>query len=138
MPDEVIASYRHTLERQPNGYCWYRTFAQMAMRSDRFWLWVLACCRQASRSRWSWRTAFLQPTATLKGMTRSKHRAEGDFDLTVVVDCSDLLRTGKALQKYGTPDINIDHHKTNLRFARLNLVEPEAVATSSVLLTISG
>jgi phosphoesterase RecJ-like protein len=70
----------------------------------------------------------------LKGYDQVKHRAEGDFDLKVVVDCSDLPRAGKTLQKYGIPDINIDHHKTNLRFAMINLVEPEAVATSSVLL----
>jgi phosphoesterase RecJ-like protein len=54
------------------------------------------------------------------------------FDLSVVVDCSDLLRTGTALGGR-TPDINIDHHVTNLNFARINLVCPDAQATCGIL-----
>jgi phosphoesterase RecJ-like protein len=49
------------------------------------------------------------------------------------VDCSDLDRTGEALQHYPKPDINIDHHITNLNFARLNLVDVKAVATAEIL-----
>ena len=30
-------------------------------------------------------------------------------------------------------DLNIDHHVTNLNFARINLVDPQAVATSAIL-----
>ncbi len=61
-----------------------------------------------------------------------QRRAKGDFDYAVVLDASDLERTGKALG--GRPaDLNIDHHVTNLQFARLNLVEPGAVATSAIL-----
>ena len=54
------------------------------------------------------------------------------FDLAVVVDCSDLLRTGTALGER-VPDINIDHHITNLNFARVNLVCPDAQATCGIL-----
>ena len=54
------------------------------------------------------------------------------FDLSIVVDCSDLLRTGPALGGR-TPDINIDHHITNLEFARINLVRPDAQATCGIL-----
>ena len=54
------------------------------------------------------------------------------FDLSVVVDCSDLQRTGTALGGR-TPDINIDHHITNLEFARINLVCPDAQATCGIL-----
>ncbi|MFH1524887.1 MAG: bifunctional oligoribonuclease/PAP phosphatase NrnA [Chloroflexota bacterium] len=60
-------------------------------------------------------------------------KAEGEFDLIVTVDCSDLKRVGDALDGYRIPDIVIDHHLTNEPFGTLNLVEPEAVATASVL-----
>jgi len=60
-------------------------------------------------------------------------KAEGDFDLIICVDCSDLKRVGKALEGYHAPDIIIDHHITTDPFGTLNLVEPTAVATSSVL-----
>jgi phosphoesterase RecJ-like protein len=56
----------------------------------------------------------------------------GPFDLTIVVDCSDLARTGPALNGLA-PDLNIDHHITNLNFARLNFVDPDAQATSGIL-----
>jgi len=68
----------------------------------------------------------------LKGSNTVHHRSSGEFDLRVVLDCSDLLRTGGVLGDQ-PPDINIDHHITNLNFARLNLVMPEAVATSAIL-----
>ncbi len=68
----------------------------------------------------------------LKGSNSVHHRSRGEFDLSVVLDCSDLLRTGGVLIDR-QPDINIDHHITNLNFARINLVMPEAVATSAIL-----
>jgi phosphoesterase RecJ-like protein len=68
----------------------------------------------------------------LKGSELVQRRIKGEVDLSVVLDCSDLLRTGGALANQ-QPDINIDHHITNLNFARLNLVMPEAVATSAIL-----
>jgi len=68
----------------------------------------------------------------LKGGDLVHHRAKGEFDLSIVLDCSDLLRTGGVLSDR-PPDINIDHHVTNLNFARLNLVMSEAVATSAIL-----
>ncbi len=77
----------------------------------------------------------------LPGSDKVRAKAEGTFDLTVAVDCSDLSRVGDALKvRNGSgeemclaPDINIDHHVTNLRFARYNLVESEAAATSEML-----
>lgn len=68
----------------------------------------------------------------LKGIEKVGRRPKGDFDLVVVVDCSDLPRIGEAIKGL-TPDLNIDHHITNLNFARVNLVLPEAVATSAIL-----
>jgi phosphoesterase RecJ-like protein len=69
----------------------------------------------------------------LPGIKQVRRKPEGEFDLTVVVDCSDLDRVGEALNGYGTPDWNIDHHITNLNFARLNLVQPEAASTAEML-----
>jgi phosphoesterase RecJ-like protein len=71
-----------------------------------------------------------------KHLPASKHvcsKPEGEFNLVVAVDCSDLDRVGKALDGYGMPDLNIDHHITNLNFARINLVEPQAASTAEML-----
>ncbi len=72
----------------------------------------------------------------LPGSHLVKTRAEGSFDLIICVDCSDLKRVGKALDGYHSPDIVIDHHSTNDAFGTLNLIEPEAVATASVLMRL--
>ncbi len=69
----------------------------------------------------------------LSGADQVRSKPEGTFDLTVVVDCSDLERVGQALNGYGAPDLNIDHHITNLNFARLNLVQPGAASTAEML-----
>lgn len=68
----------------------------------------------------------------LPGSNLIKRQAKGEFDCIAVVDCSDLQRTGDAL-KDRSPDLNIDHHITNLNFADINLVNPEAVATCAIL-----
>lgn len=69
----------------------------------------------------------------LSGSDKIAKQAAGSFDLTVVVDCSDLDRVGSALNGFGQPQINIDHHITNLGFASLNLVEPDAAATAQII-----
>jgi phosphoesterase RecJ-like protein len=69
----------------------------------------------------------------LPGFQQIKHRPSGDFDYIIAVDCSDLARTGHVLDGMGQPDLNIDHHITNLNFAKINLVDPTAVATSAIL-----
>jgi phosphoesterase RecJ-like protein len=69
----------------------------------------------------------------LPGSKQVRSKPEGKFDLTIVVDCSDLSRVGEALDGHGIPDWNIDHHITNLNFARLNLVQPEAASTAEML-----
>ncbi len=63
-------------------------------------------------------------------------RPRGDFDTIISLDCSDLSRLGDVLDGYGLPDINIDHHITNDNFARINLVDVQAVATSEILAVI--
>jgi len=57
----------------------------------------------------------------------------GEHDTFITVDCADFKRTGKVFESIGHPDINIDHHKTNENFGKLNLIEPEQVATSAIL-----
>lgn len=62
-------------------------------------------------------------------------RSAGDmsrWDTVVVVDSSDLARTGAVLGDR-MPDVNIDHHVTNLGFAKINLVMPEQVATAAII-----
>jgi bifunctional oligoribonuclease and PAP phosphatase NrnA len=65
-------------------------------------------------------------------------KADGEFDLIISVDCSDLNRIGDALNGYHAPDILIDHHVTTEGFGSLNLIEPEAAATASVLIRHMG
>lgn len=70
---------------------------------------------------------------SLTGSEQIRTQPEGAFDLIMVLDCSDLKRVGNALNGYGLPHINIDHHPTNMNYARINLVETEAVATAEML-----
>jgi bifunctional oligoribonuclease and PAP phosphatase NrnA len=69
----------------------------------------------------------------LEGTELIRSQAEGSFDLITVLDCSDLNRVGSALNGHSVPDLNIDHHPTNLYFAHINWVEEEAVATAEIL-----
>ncbi len=70
----------------------------------------------------------------LPGADLLRTKADGDFDLIISVDCSDLKRISKSLEGYRAPDIIIDHHLTADPIGTLNLVDPEAVATASVLM----
>lgn len=58
---------------------------------------------------------------------------DGEHDTFITVDCADFKRVGKVFENFGQPDINIDHHKTNEKFGRLNLIEAEEVATAAIL-----
>ena len=69
----------------------------------------------------------------LPSYDRVFRQAAGVYDLIVVVDCSDIDRIGNVLDDYGEPDVNIDHHPTNTRFAGLNLVRDDAVATAEII-----
>jgi phosphoesterase RecJ-like protein len=69
----------------------------------------------------------------LAGSDKIAKRTDGNFDLLIVVDCSDPDRVGNPLDGFGQPDISIDHHITNLNFAILNLVETEAAATAEII-----
>lgn len=69
----------------------------------------------------------------LDGSQQIIDQPKGEFDAICVVDCSDLKRTGNVLDGHPQPDINIDHHITNLEFARINLIDAEAVSTTQIL-----
>jgi bifunctional oligoribonuclease and PAP phosphatase NrnA len=69
----------------------------------------------------------------LEGADKVLKAYETPVDLIVSLDCSDQKRLGKALPEDVAVDINIDHHLSNLNFGRINLVEPENVATSAVI-----
>ena len=68
----------------------------------------------------------------LTGASQVKRTFEGEPDLVIVLDSSDLLRTG-GLPGERKPDICVDHHITNENFASINLIEPDAVATCAIL-----
>ena len=68
----------------------------------------------------------------LPGSDLIMRRPNGSYDVAIVLDCSDITRTGGVLGER-QPDLNIDHHITNLNFARINFVNPSAVATSAIL-----
>ena len=62
-------------------------------------------------------------------------RRVGPVDFVIAVDAGDRARLGEALPAEVPVDVNIDHHKTNTRYARYNWVDPTAVSTTSLLYT---
>jgi phosphoesterase RecJ-like protein len=69
----------------------------------------------------------------LEGSKLIEKEPKGNHDTFITVDCADFKRTGSIFANFGQPDINIDHHKTNEKFGKLNLIEAEEVATSAIL-----
>jgi phosphoesterase RecJ-like protein len=63
-----------------------------------------------------------------------QERLPESWDLLICVDSGDATRMGVDLGALGrAPDLNIDHHPTNTRFARVNIVDPAAAAASEIL-----
>ena len=69
----------------------------------------------------------------LEGAELIVRELKRDYDTFITVDCADFKRAGKVFESFAPPDINIDHHKTNEKFGRLNLIEAEEVATAAIL-----
>ena len=69
----------------------------------------------------------------LKGSELIEKEVEGEIDTFIVVDCADFERIHEELQSFGSPAINIDHHITNEKYAEINLIEADSVATASIL-----
>ncbi len=58
-------------------------------------------------------------------------------DLTVVIDASSADRAGNALQVVKSPAVlNIDHHKTNTRFADYLYLDSDAAATAEIIYSL--
>lgn len=69
----------------------------------------------------------------LEGIALIQARPTDHFEYSIVLDCSDLDRIEGVLDGRLPPDLNIDHHKTNTNFARINLVNVSAVATAEII-----
>lgn len=70
----------------------------------------------------------------LPGWERVQQKLPETLPVLVTIDCSDLERVGVSPNSIGrTPDINIDHHPTNILFGEVNLVDPELSATAELL-----
>jgi len=73
----------------------------------------------------------------LPGVDRIRNQLDAltRFDTAVVLDCGDLSRLGTEADRVaGIPTvINIDHHTTNTRFGRYQLVDVDACATSEII-----
>jgi phosphoesterase RecJ-like protein len=69
----------------------------------------------------------------LEGSELVIREPNGEHDTFITVDCADFRRTGAVFENLGQPDINIDHHKTNEKFGKVNLIEEDEVATAAIL-----
>ena len=72
----------------------------------------------------------------LDGHERVVKMPDGSFDLVCTLDTSDMGRAGNALDDYDRIDVNIDHHVTNINYAKHNLIDPYAVSTTEMLAEI--
>lgn len=71
----------------------------------------------------------------LEGSASIRREVSGDDGLMISVDCSDVARLGSIGQTGREWDINIDHHITNEQFAKMNLIDVNAVATAEIIAT---
>ena len=69
----------------------------------------------------------------LEGHEQVQKEPKGTWDTFISVDCADFKRLGKPFEAGPKPDINIDHHITNEKFGKINLIVGEEVATSAIL-----
>lgn len=64
------------------------------------------------------------------------HAGEIDaYDTAIILDCSDLQRVGEAAGSISRIPviINIDHHATNTRFGKYQLIDPKASSTTALI-----
>jgi len=71
--------------------------------------------------------------AFLPGAADVRTSVPSDYDYLIVVDSSDSMRIGKALEGLPAPDLVIDHHNTHDDFGKLEYVVPEVEATALLL-----
>lgn len=76
--------------------------------------------------------------AWLPGSGRITRSGTGLYDLSFAIDCSDERRMGRLVDETtGGPLVNIDHHVTNTHFGTVNWVDPGAVSTTQMILTLA-
>jgi phosphoesterase RecJ-like protein len=76
----------------------------------------------------------------LNGVRDVSRSGEGDFDLIVALDASDLARLGNVfmpVQHANIPMVVFDHHITNTQFGAVNVVEPGLSSTAEVVLLLT-
>ncbi|MCX8062938.1 MAG: DHH family phosphoesterase [Anaerolineales bacterium] len=71
----------------------------------------------------------------LEGSELINRSFQRDYDLAISLDCSDKSRLGQFGRDNLEWDINIDHHITNDGYAKINLIDTEAVATAEIIAT---
>lgn len=77
------------------------------------------------------RFRFLPQASSIQETTHNQ------FDLVIAVDCADRDRLSLPPQFAELAiDLNIDHHPTNTNFAKTNIVNPDASATTQMLHTL--
>jgi len=78
--------------------------------------------------------------AWLPGSSEIVPRGSGRYDLVISLDCSDERRMGDVYENAlkSLPLVNVDHHVTNTYFGTVNWVDPSAVATAQMVLTLAG
>jgi phosphoesterase RecJ-like protein len=69
----------------------------------------------------------------LSGCEQISKHIQGEFDISFVLDCSELQRVGNIFDEKTIPTFNIDHHTTNLYFGKINIVDQKAPATAEIL-----
>jgi phosphoesterase RecJ-like protein len=72
----------------------------------------------------------------LKGSEQISKKIRDDFEFVIVLDCSEFGRVGVDFGKNFIPNVNIDHHMTNLNFATHNLVDIKAPSTAEMIKSI--
>ncbi len=82
-------------------------------------------------------TAVPQPYRTLPGIDLLVPEAEADPapDLLMTFDAAGESRLGGLIDRFGTAGTSVvlDHHASNTRFGGVNLVDPQAAATSALV-----
>ena len=69
----------------------------------------------------------------------SQYDLSREYDLVITIDVAAIDRCADAekLFKKAKNTINIDHHETNIGYAEVNIIEPQAAATGEIILEIA-
>ena len=69
----------------------------------------------------------------------SQYDLSREYDLLITIDVAAIDRCAEAekLFKKAKNTINIDHHETNIGYAGINIIEPQAAATGEIILEIA-